>query len=78
MSKFRVQYVFFVSDLQFWGLRLNSSKDMTFDVSELEIWTIRKVGRMMSLLVESSHMRVYDIVKRYIGVQEYGSGFIRR
>ena len=78
MSKFRVQYVFFVSDLQLWGLRLNSSKDMTFDVSELEIWTIRKVGRMMSLLVESSHMRVYDIVKRYIGVQEYASGFIRR
>ena len=55
MSKFRVQKVFFVNDLHLWGLRLNSSKDMTFDSSELEMSTIQKVGRMMSLLVQPSN-----------------------
>ena len=46
-----------MKDFQLWGLRLKSSKDMTFEISELEMSAIRKVGRMMSLLVESSHMR---------------------
>ena len=50
---------FFVNDLQLWGLRLKSSKDVTFEISELEMSMIQKVGGMMSLLVESSHMRVH-------------------
>ena len=64
-----------MNDLQLWALRLNSSKDMTFEISELEMLTIQKVGGIMSSLVQLSHMR---IVKRYIGVQVYPSGFIRR
>ena len=44
-----------MNELQLLGLRLNSSKDMTFENSELEISTIQKVRRMMNLLVQSSH-----------------------
>ena len=47
-----------MNDLRLCELRLDSSKDMTFEISELEMSTIRKVGRRMSLLAESSHMRI--------------------
>ena len=58
-----------MNDLQLRGLRLNSSKDTTFKICELEISTIRKVGRIVSLLVESSHMRIdSETVHRSTGV----------
>ena len=58
-----------MNDLQLWGLRLNSSKETNFEISELEMSTIRKVGRMMSLLVESSHMLIdSETVHRSTGV----------
>ena len=47
-----------MNDSELWGLRLNSSKGMIVEISELEMSTIRKVGRVMSLLVESSHVRI--------------------
>ena len=42
---------------------------MTFEISKLEMSTIRKVGRMASLLVESSHVRIdSEMVHRSTGV----------
>ena len=40
-----------MNDLQLWGPRLNSNKDMTFEISEPDMSTIQKVGRMISLPV---------------------------
>ena len=42
---------------------------MAFEISELEMSTIRKVGRMISLLVKSSHMWIdSETVHRSTGV----------
>ena len=60
-----------MNDLQLWGLRLKSSKDITFAISELEMSTIRKVGKIMSLLVESLHMRIDS----EMGYRSTGVGF---
>ena len=46
-----------MNDLQPWELRPKSREDMILEISELVVLTIRKAGWMMSLLVESLHMR---------------------
>ena len=47
-----------MNDFQLWGMRPKSREDTTFEISELEISTILKVRKMMSLLVESLHMQI--------------------
>ena len=39
--------------LQLWELRLKSSEDIIFEISEFVVLTIQKAGRMVSLLAES-------------------------
>ena len=68
-----------MNDLQLWGLLLKNSKDMTFDISELEMSTIQKVGRIMSLLVESSHMWIDSKTVHWstgVGFRRRGLSFI--
>ena len=47
---------------------------MTFEISEIEMWTIQKVGRMIGSLIESLHMRRSWL--RYIFVILQGTGLI--
>ena len=57
MSKVPNTVSFLVNDLRLWGLRLKSWEDITFEISELGMKTIRKVGRMFDALEESLHTR---------------------
>ena len=46
MSMFRVEKVFLVKDLQFFENYVYNWEDTTFVITELEMLTIRQVGRV--------------------------------